>query len=197
MKNNFISKLLYYPDKRLLTECNNLDFQLFSYEKINTIFNELISEIKNIKGFYDGNCVGLSANQIGYNYKLFIVSKFPKSEKLKNKAFDIYINPEIVEYSLNEVLKWEGCISDKENLLLIKRPEVIKLKYYDIKGNIRTDILPVAKSRIVQHEMDHLNGVDFYDKLKIYDKVNIKKLDADPFYYDKWLEKELEREYLI
>jgi peptide deformylase len=196
MKNNFVSKILYYPDRRLLTQCNEVDLKTFSQEKLKSIYNEMVAEIKNIKGFYEGNCVGLSANQIGYNYNIFVVSKFPKSESRKNKVFDFYINPEIIEYSMNQVLKWEGCISDKENLILLKRPELIKLKYTDMKGNIHIDILPQAKSRIIQHEMDHLNGVDFY-KLKIYDKVEIKMLDGDSSYFDQWLEKESEREYLI
>jgi peptide deformylase len=193
---NFTSKVLYYPDKRLLTKCEDIDFQIFDIIKLKSLFLEITKEIQSIKGFYQGNCIGMSANQLGYNYNIFVVSKFPKSETQKNKFFEMYINPEIVESSDNQVLKWEGCVSDKQNLLLLRRPEFITLKYFDIKGRMHIDKLPQAKSRIIQHEMDHLNGVDFY-KTKIFDQVQIEVLDGDSTFLTQWIENELEREYLI
>ncbi len=62
------------------------------------------------QGFFEGNTIGLSANQCGYDYRIMMVSKYPG--KIKNKLFDIMINPTILKLSEEESIFWEGCISD-------------------------------------------------------------------------------------
>ena len=193
---NFVPKLVYYPNPKLFTKCNLIDFSKTSLKSINQIVLEMKTQILNIKGFYENNCIGMSANQIGYDCSLFIISKYPKSEKEKTKFYDVFINAEIVELSKKEVFKWEGCISDRDHLLLISRPEIIKVKFYNIKGELEVKELSPIKSRICQHEMDHINGIDLYSR-KIIEKVRIKDLETNSNLYDKFLEQSQAKGYLI
>jgi peptide deformylase len=196
MKSNIISKLIHFPNKNLLTPCLEIDFKKFNNNKLRSIYEEMLNEIKNIEGFYKGNCIGISANQIGYNIRMFVMSKYPKNDKLKNLHFDCIINPEILEFSTHKVLKWEGCVSDTEHLLLIQRPEIIKLRYFNLEGQSKIETLQIARSRIAQHEIDHLNGVDFYTH-QIHNKIKIKDLQKDEFFMESWIIQENKNNYLI
>jgi peptide deformylase len=63
-------------------------------------------------GFYKSNTLGISANQIGYDYRIMLVSKYPG--KIGNKFFDVMINPNILHLSEEQNIFWEGCISDEK-----------------------------------------------------------------------------------
>jgi peptide deformylase len=68
--------------------------------------------ILKIEGIHK-NSLGLSANQIGYDKRIILISKYP-TLKLMRKFFDAIINPEILEYSEDKTLKWEACLSFPE-----------------------------------------------------------------------------------
>jgi peptide deformylase len=192
----FKSKMVYFPDVRLLTPCQPINFQFWTEEKLKGLFREMVNEMVNIKGFFQNNCVGISANQLGYDLSVFVISRCPRNEKLKNKFHDIYINPQIIKVSEETSLKWEGCISEPKHLLLIRRPNQVVLSYQDLNGEKKTEVLSNYKSRIVLHELDHINGVNI-NKLEYYsEKQDIKPLN-DSEYLKKWSEIQLEKEYLI
>lgn len=105
--------------------------------------------------------IGLSANQIGYSLSICLA-------KPKNK-FYIFINPEI-EKGWDEEIKEEGCLSIKNKWGLVKRYKKIKVKFQDIKGKTKTLKAEGLLAHIIQHEIDHLNGVLFIDKaIEIYE----------------------------
>jgi len=187
MKNLNGIKIVYHPNKILFTPCRPIDVSEKNRNLIKQILKEMKYTMQNITGFYEDNCLGLAANQIGYNYKIMIISKYPKIDRLKNKVVDIMINPEITYFSDLDNLKWEGCISDKNNMLLIQRPEIVKIKYIDENFEKKEKLLSEIHSRIVQHEIDHLNGIDLYDR-NIFDKISIKSLEEDEQTYKEWFE---------
>jgi peptide deformylase len=94
----------------LLTKCKEVLFPLDN--KVKECIKEMRNTIDNVEGFYGGNTIGVSANQLGYDYQIMIISKYPGNPKLKNKYFDIIINPSIMNKSIEESIFWEGCISD-------------------------------------------------------------------------------------
>jgi peptide deformylase len=81
---------------------------------------------------------------------------------------------------------------------LIERPKIIKLKYYDEKSVEKIEYFNEIKSRIVQHELEHLEGISFLEK-----KVNLlETIDIDEIYktneiFDEWYNKQREKNYLI
>lgn len=68
--------------------------------------------IINVEGFFKNSCLGLAANQIGENYRIILMSRYPRNKKSMHKFLDVYINPEITKLSEDSITLWEGCISD-------------------------------------------------------------------------------------
>ena len=100
--------------------------------------------------------VGLAAPQIGL-MRRFAICIINEQELLE------IINPVILEQSGEEVMT-EGCLSCPENWKEVKRPSYIKLKYYDRFGQENIRELEGFNARVCCHEIDHLDGVLFYDK---------------------------------
>ena len=104
---------------------------------------------------------GLAANQVGVPFRLIVVDLGIRTEK---KHPIVIINPEITAME-DEVIAEEGCLSIPELFAEVKRARKIEFKGEDIDGN---DIHMEAEdylARALQHELDHLNGVLFWDKL--------------------------------
>ena len=119
---------------------------------------ELINSMKKILIKYGG--LGIAANQVGIDLSIFIA-------KPKDK-FYVFINPELIE-GKNETIKEEGCLSIDNLWGLVKRFEEIKIKYQNIEGKTKTLKAKGLLAHIIQHEIDHLNGILFIDKaIEIY-----------------------------
>ena len=104
----------------------------------------------------DQGGIGLAANQVGYNFKMFVTEGEP--------AFAVF-NPTITFSSPNQVMLDEGCLSFPNLLLKIKRPASIRVRFQDPYGNWITKQFAGMSARVFQHEYDHLFGVDFTDKV--------------------------------
>ena len=105
--------------------------------------------------------VGLAANQIGIPWRLFVVNMGVETDK---DNLITLINPEITAMDGNEMGE-EGCLSIPDVIAEVNRATQIEVKAIDLNGN---DIRFEAKgylARALQHEMDHLKGVLFWDSL--------------------------------
>jgi len=100
--------------------------------------------------------IGLAANQIGYNFQMFVTEGEP--------AFAVF-NPTITFQSPNSVLLDEGCLSYPNLLLKVSRPSSIRVRFQDPYGNWITRQFAGMSARVFLHENDHLLGVDFTDKV--------------------------------
>jgi len=140
------------------------------------IFN-LIKDLKETLAIQkDPIGVGLAAPQIGKNLRMFAVK--PKEE------IKIIINPEIISVSkeakelTDEHTKlMEGCLSLPNLYGPLKRPDSIKVNYLNEKGDKTTSLFDGFEAQIIQHEIDHLNGILFTDRLleqkkPLYELVN-------------------------
>ena len=101
--------------------------------------------------------IGLSANQVGLNYRIFVM----KTADSGTKAF---FNYEITKASQETDLMKEGCLSFPDIYLMIKRSKEIELKYQDAQGEEHIIHLTGLGARCVQHECDHLNGILFLQR---------------------------------
>lgn len=102
--------------------------------------------------------LGLSANQCGFPYRVFVMG-----------AEDNYVsffNPEIDSFSKEEVIMEEGCLSFPLLSLRIKRPKSIDVRYLDYNGVQRFATFEGLSARVFQHELDHLNGIVYTDVCK-------------------------------
>jgi peptide deformylase len=125
---------------------------------------------------YEFKGIGLAANQVGLLKRIIVVhNKF--GGPMSNRVF---INPEIIG-SEGEFIYKEGCLSHPGIYIDIKRPKKIQFKYQDTDGNFHTDCSTSKDDNIlgvvIQHEIDHLNGINLPDHMTPGQKLmNDKKL---------------------
>ena len=94
--------------------------------------------------------VGISANQCGLPYRVFVMNA--------DELIPCF-NPKIVDVSAEQVYLEEGCLSFPFLFVKIKRPRRIKVRYTEPNGNVMTRMFEGMSARVFQHELDHLNGI--------------------------------------
>ena len=132
--------------------------------ELNETLDEMIVTMRNAKG------IGLAANQVGIDKRFFVLEIEDEIKKI--------INPEILEFSKELIEIEEGCLSLLGIYNKATRPRVIKVKYWNEKGEEVTEEMEDLWARAFQHELDHLDGILFIDKISPMSKRLIsKKLD--------------------
>ena len=122
--------------------------------------------------------IGLSANQVGLPFNMFVLGDHPELESgLKMACF----NPMIVSTSEEEILMEAGCLKFPFLFLSIKRPRKCVVKYTDEKGDLKEGQLDGMISRIFQHEMEHMLGINFTDKVSKF-KLDMAKNKAQKMF---------------
>ena len=95
--------------------------------------------------------IGLAANQVGILKRIIIISDEGKIR--------VMINPEVVDFSENTCMLDEGCLSIPQTYLPITRSETVKVKYRDMRGKPHIENYSGLTARVIQHEVQHLDGV--------------------------------------
>jgi peptide deformylase len=113
------------------------------------------------------HAVGLAANQVGIKARMFVMAD-------STLEFTC-INPEIIEASEDVVDYEEGCLSFPYLHLKIKRPATVKVKYLDEDLQEKEQEFKGVLARCFQHELDHLNGVVFTEKVSKLVKIMAEK----------------------
>ena len=112
--------------------------------------------------------VGIAAPQISQSYRLFIVAshpsdRYPHAPTMPPTAM---INPRILSHSTEMTKDWEGCLSVPNVRGLVPRYQTIEVEYTTREGKIKQEILTDFVARIFQHELDHLDGIVFTDRIE-------------------------------
>jgi len=108
------------------------------------------------------NGIGLAANQVNLNKRVFVMGS--KNIQGFPQPFALF-NPKILEYSREQILDKEGCLSYPGLFLMVKRPKWIVAEYQDSKGNVNEIKVDGYLSKCFQHEYDHLDGICFVDRV--------------------------------
>lgn len=126
-----------------------------------------------------GNGVGLAANQVGKDKSLVVIDISIGEENAPRRPI-VMINPEIIGNSDEEIEEIEGCLSVPEFWEKVIRPVEIKVKYWDLDEKEIIQDVDGFLARCMQHEIDHLNGILFYERIsqlrKTLSKNKLKKL---------------------
>jgi peptide deformylase len=128
--------------------------------KVDESVRQLAREM--LQTMYSSSGIGLAAPQIGVNKQLIVIDCDP--ENAANPPL-ILINPQINSYSKTLCKGEEGCLSIPGVYLDVIRPEAIEVSFKDEQGRPRKIQVNDLLSRVIQHEMDHLNGVMFVDRV--------------------------------
>ncbi len=140
-------KLIPETSPVLSQKCENFDFDNppFDPEKFAiNLYNTMVN--------HDG--LGLSANQVGYSYRVFAMRTDSENPL-------VLFNPRIVDVSEKLVSMKEGCLSFPLLFLNVKRPDYVRIRYQEFTGETLTDTFIGMSARIALHEYDHLEGKVF------------------------------------
>ena len=115
------------------------------------------------------NLVGMAAPQIGHNLRIF-VTEIRNTTLRKTKEFDglrVYINPKIINASKSKISGYEGCGSVASSGIFgkVSRPSQITVSAIDENNNKFEYKAKGLLARVIQHEIDHLDGIVFLDKV--------------------------------
>lgn len=155
-------KILHYPHPLLLKRTHDVD----------EITEQVLDIVRRMfLSMYDAKGVGLAANQVGLDMRMFVANV---SEDARGEI--VMLNPEIVARDGSQVGE-EGCLSFPQIYGKVARAGAVEVEYYDLEGKLckmeATDLL----ARVLQHEIDHLDGIVFVSKMSPGDRtVNARRL---------------------
>ena len=133
----------------------------FGDEHLQTLIDALLVTV------HQSNGVGIAAPQVGVSCRLFIVAsrpnlRYPHAPKMEPT---VMINPTILNHSEQRIAGWEGCLSVPGLRGFIQRYHEIEVAYTDRAGRQHCQVLTDFVARIFQHELDHLDGKVFLDRI--------------------------------
>lgn len=155
-----IKPILTLGRLELITKTRNVKFPLN---------DETITDIQNLKDTLLSikESAGLAANQIGVN-KQIIVYRVPRKRVEDGDEFfeemRVLINPIIENKSRDIDQGWEGCLSVPQLKMVVNRYKTIHVSGYDENGTLLEFDASGFHARNIQHEIDHLNGITFFDR---------------------------------
>lgn len=160
-----VLKVVEYPDKKLREKSKEVkEFDTSLHTLLDDMYETMISQ----------NGIGLAAIQVGKPIRALIINLPDENEEQhKDDLFEI-INPVIVDKE-GEVYYQEGCLSVPTFFEDIKRFEKVKINYQDRFGNTKELEADGLLSIAIQHEMDHLDGILFIDKLSYSKRKKFEK----------------------
>ena len=118
---------------------------------------------------YEANGVGLAANQVDLPLRLFVVNLAAKPDEGEEMVF---INP-VVSFPKGTDEAEEGCLSLPGLYGLVVRPSRVKVNAYNLAGQELTAQIDGLFARVVQHELDHLDGVVFPDRMSSTARIDL------------------------
>ena len=146
--------------------------------KLNMLIKKLADTM-----FKEPDGIGIAAPQIGESLQIFLVAKDlfllhsemqEANRKERKKDYMIFINPILKKLSQKKDKDIEGCLSVRGVYGEVARSEKVNIEYFDEHGKKHERGASGLLARVIQHEMDHLNGILFIDKAKRIKSLNMK-----------------------
>ena len=142
--------LITYPNEILDREVKDVDLENPGFDPV-----ELKKEM--VDFMIANNGIGLSANQIGLDAKVFVMG-----DSVENST--MCINPTVLQYTEDTVVDVEGCLSFPNVFVKIKRPKEILARYWNENLEECTVKIEGYSAKCYLHELDHLLGITFKDR---------------------------------
>ncbi len=148
-----VLKIIEYPDPILRQKSRNIEKW---DEDLDKLIKDMMDTLDEVPG------LGLAAVQVGVPVQIFVYdANLGKEEK---NRYAVVINPEIV-FKDGEIKDEEGCLSIPDYRDSVVRAAVVRVKVFDQEGNSIELGCDGLLARLFQHEIDHLNGILFIDRL--------------------------------
>lgn len=150
--------IITLPDEILRKRSKEVDREFVLLKKTQKLIEEMIVTMKTADG------VGLAAPQVGESIRLCMINQTADETNLKNDL--VLINPVWKKMSIKKAIMEEGCLSVPKTYGKVKRYVKIKIDALNEKGEKISFIASGLLARVIQHEVDHLDGILFIDKAK-------------------------------
>jgi peptide deformylase len=181
-----IREIIEVPDPRLKTVS----------EPVTQFDDELRALVSDMfETMYDANGIGLAAIQVGVPLRVLVIDLQPDDpdaepevctahgghehthQPVKNEP-RIFVNPEILDPAEELGTYQEGCLSVPEIYAEVDRPKTCRVRWQDLDGTVHEQQMDDLMSICIQHEMDHLDGILFIDRLsRLKRNMALKKLE--------------------
>jgi len=124
------------------------------------VFNQELKDLATdmAKAMYEDDGIGLAAPQVSISKRLVVLGD------KDGKSFKAYVNPDITFCSKDKSVNEEGCLSLPKIYGLVQRAKKIHIKYQNLDGQWQKEKIKDFNAIILQHEVDHLNGILFIDR---------------------------------
>lgn len=162
-----IKEIVFYPDQILRSAAKTVSDVLDSKAQ------EVIAALKKTMDAYE-HCVGLAANQIGSDLDIFVADASKNKRTKSEHGFIVMVNPKITE-RIDQVKMREGCMSVPDltgDVLRYRQVTMVGLNEF---GEERTTRASDFEARVFQHEIDHLAGKVFLDRVRSARDVYTRK----------------------
>ncbi|MDQ6988551.1 MAG: peptide deformylase [Mariprofundaceae bacterium] len=168
-----IQRILIYPEDCLKKVAQPI--QDFGTDDLKTLVQDLLDSM------YDAPGVGLAAPQIGVSLRVAVTDVNWRSEGAE-KQHQVWINPEFLWKSEKTEITEEGCLSLPDMYADIERPSALRLRWFDVVGNVFEEDFEGFQAVALQHEFDHLDGKVFIDYVSaLKRRMMVKKLKKKYF----------------
>lgn len=160
-----VLKVYEYPDPILKKKA----------EKVALVDDELRQFMDNmLETMYSAVGVGLAAPQVGVSKRIVVIDISHEEEKVEPLYL---VNPEIIWKSEEKVCGEEGCLSVPEQRAEVERHASVKIRYMDYDGKEQEQLIEDFLAIVVQHELDHLDGILYIDRIsRLKRQMLLKKL---------------------
>lgn len=158
-------KVYEYPDPVLKKKAERV-------EKVDDELRRFMDDM--LETMYAAVGVGLAAPQVGVSKRIVVIDTAHEGEKPEPLYL---VNPEIIWKSEDKVCGEEGCLSVPEQRAEVERHASVKLRYLDYDGQPHEELIEDFLAIVVQHELDHLDGILYIDRIsRLKRQMLLKKL---------------------
>jgi peptide deformylase len=152
--------------------------------RISTPVEEVTPELRTLiadmfETMYDAPGIGLAAIQVGVPKRILVIDLQEPTEEGGEPVSEplVFINPEILTSSETLQTYNEGCLSVPEMYAEVDRPDHVRARWLDLDGKVHEEELDGMLAIVLQHEMDHLEGILFIDHLsRLKREMILKKI---------------------
>lgn len=164
-------KLVLYPDPVLAVKSAPLSAGELAAGLLDGLtFAQLRQDMAQC--MYDHQGTGLAANQVGITRRFFVIDPYATDEERRGNPV-LFLNPEIVTQA-EPAFEEEGCLSLPEIRARVSRSQRLQVHFVDVEGRWRKMELEGFFARAFQHELDHINGLLFVDRLSLPARVRLR-----------------------
>ena len=146
-------------EKILRKVSNYVNIDEIKSESFHKFLDQLLQTAVSSEKLVGVQSAGISAPQVGRNVRVFYILDNDREE------FELFINPEVTILNMRQEEDYEGCLSVPNVEEIVPRYKKIKVSYIDRDGKKQKKIFKGIEAREIQHELDHLDGILFIDRI--------------------------------